>query len=134
MPDAFHYRDNILYCEDVELSRLAAHAGTPCYVYSAAALRANFLGYERALEGVPHTRLLRRQSQRQSLPCCALLAESGAGFDIVSGGELFRVLKAGGDPSLRRFLRRRQDRARRSSTRSRTASTASIASPSRSWR
>ena len=98
MPDAFHYRDNVLYCEDVELSRLAAHAGTPCYVYSAAALRDNFLSYERALEGVPH-RVCYAVKANGNLSVLRLLASLGAGFDIVSGGELFRVLKAGGDAS-----------------------------------
>jgi diaminopimelate decarboxylase len=98
MPDAFHYRENVLYCEDVELSRLAAHAGTPCYVYSAAALKANFLGYERALEGVPH-RVCYAVKANGNLSVLRLLASLGAGFDIVSGGELFRVLKAGGDAS-----------------------------------
>lgn len=98
MPDAFHYRENVLYCEDVELSRLAAQAGTPCYVYSGAALRANFLGYERALEGVPH-RVCYAVKANSNLAVLRLLASLGAGFDIVSGGELFRVLKAGGDAS-----------------------------------
>ena len=98
MPDAFHYRENVLYCEDVELSRLATHAGTPCYVYSAAALKANFLSYERALEGVPH-RVCYAVKANGNLSVLRLLASLGAGFDIVSGGELFRVLKAGGDAS-----------------------------------
>ncbi|MGO9239715.1 MAG: diaminopimelate decarboxylase [Bryobacteraceae bacterium] len=98
MPGAFHYRDNVLYCEDVELSRLAARAGTPCYVYSAAALRANFLAYEHALEGVPH-RVCYAVKANGNLAVLRLLAGLGSGFDIVSGGELFRVLKAGGDPS-----------------------------------
>ncbi len=98
MRGAFHYRDNVLYCEDVELSPLAARAGTPCYVYSSAALRANFLAYERALEGVPH-RVCYAVKANSNLAVLRLLAGLGAGFDIVSGGELFRVLKAGGDPS-----------------------------------
>src|SRR5208283_127203 len=92
MPGAFHYRENVLYCEDVELSQLAARAGTPCYVYSAAALRANFLAYERALEGVPH-RVCYAVKANSNLAVLRLLAGLGAGFDIVSGGELFRVLK-----------------------------------------
>jgi diaminopimelate decarboxylase len=98
MPGAFHYRDNVLYCEDVELARLAAQAGTPCYVYSAAALRAGFLAYESALEGVPH-RVCYAVKANSNLSVLRLLAGLGAGFDIVSGGELFRVLKAGGDAS-----------------------------------
>lgn len=98
MTATFHYRENVLYCEDVELSRISAETGTPCYVYSAAALREGFLSYERALEGVPH-RVCYAVKANGNLSVLRLLGELGAGFDIVSGGELFRVLKAGGDPS-----------------------------------
>lgn len=93
----FHYSENVLYCEDVELSRIAAETGTPCYVYSTAALREGFLAYERALEGVPH-RVCFAVKANGNLSVLRLLNGLGAGFDIVSGGELFRVLKAGGDP------------------------------------
>jgi len=96
MPDAFHYRDHVLYCEDVELPRLAAQTGTPCYVYSSAALRDNYLDYESALAGVPH-RVCYAVKANSNLAVLRLLAGLGAGFDIVSGGELFRVLQAGGD-------------------------------------
>ena len=96
MPDAFHYRDHVLYCEDVELSRLAAQTGTPCYVYSSAALRDNYLDYESALAGVPH-RVCYAVKANSNLAVLRLLTGLGAGFDIVSGGELFRVLQAGGD-------------------------------------
>ena len=93
----FHYSENVLYCEEVELSRIAAETGTPCYVYSTAALREGFLAYERALEGVPH-RVCFAVKANSNLSVLRLLSGLGAGFDIVSGGELFRVLKAGGDP------------------------------------
>ena len=98
MTATFHYRENVLYCEDVELSRIATETGTPCYVYSTAALREGFLAYERALDGVPH-RVCYAVKANGNLSVLRLLGELGAGFDIVSGGELFRVLKAGGDAS-----------------------------------
>jgi len=81
MPDAFHYRDNVLYCEDVELSRLAAHAGTPCYVYSAAALRDNFLSYERALEGVPWLVRVRRGDADEDRRGLDLVVECRGGVE-----------------------------------------------------
>ena len=98
MKATFQYRENVLFCEDVELSRIAAETGTPCYVYSTAALREGYLAYERALEGVPH-RVCYAVKANGNLSVLRLLGELGAGFDIVSGGELFRVLKSGGDPS-----------------------------------
>jgi diaminopimelate decarboxylase len=98
MTATFHYRENVLFCEDVELSRITAETGTPCYVYSAEALREGYLAYERALEGVPH-RVCYAVKANGNLSVLRLLGGLGAGFDIVSGGELFRVLKAGGDPS-----------------------------------
>jgi len=98
MTATFHYRENVLFCEDVELSRITAETGTPCYVYSAEALREGYLAYERALEGVPH-RVCYAVKANGNLSVLSLLGGLGAGFDIVSGGELFRVLKAGGDPA-----------------------------------
>jgi diaminopimelate decarboxylase len=98
MTATFHYRENVLFCEDVELSRITAETGTPCYVYSAEALREGYLAYERALEGVPH-RVCYAVKANGNLSVLRLLGGLGAGFDIVSGGEFFRVMKAGGDPS-----------------------------------
>ena len=94
----FHYRDNQLYCEDAALSAIAQAAGTPTYVYSANAIRENYRAYERALADVPH-QIHYAVKANSSLAVLALLAAEGAGFDIVSGGELYRVLRAGGDPS-----------------------------------
>lgn len=93
----FQRRDGILHAEGVSLEDIARRFGTPCYVYSRAALTAAFQGYGQALAG------------REALVCFAVKANSnlavldvfarlGAGFDIVSGGELARVLAAGGDP------------------------------------
>lgn len=98
MTATFHYRENVLFCEDVELSQIAAGTGTPCYVYSTKAIGDSYLEYERALEGVPH-RVCYAVKANGNLSVLRLLRGLGAGFDIVSGGELFRVLKAGGDPS-----------------------------------
>jgi diaminopimelate decarboxylase len=98
MTATFHYTENVLFCEGVELSRIAAETGTPCFVYSSEALREGYLAYERALEGVPH-RVCYAVKANSNLSVLRLLSGLGAGFDIVSGGELFRVLKAGGDPS-----------------------------------
>jgi diaminopimelate decarboxylase len=86
-----------LHAEGVPLSAIAAAAGTPSYVYSAAAIIANYRAYDTALAHVPH-QIHYAVKANASLGILSLLARAGAGFDIVSGGELFRVLKAGGNP------------------------------------
>jgi diaminopimelate decarboxylase len=94
----FSYSQNDLYCEQVPLADLAARAGTPAYVYSSQTLAANYRAYDEAFADLPHT-VCYAVKANSSLAVLALLAKAGAGFDIVSGGELFRVLQAGGDPS-----------------------------------
>ena len=94
----FSYSQNDLYCERVPLASLAARVGTPAYVYSSQALLANYRAYDEAFAGLPHT-VCYAVKANSSLAVLALMAKAGAGFDIVSGGELFRVLQAGGDPS-----------------------------------
>ena len=94
----FRYEDGELQCERVSLAEVAASAGTPTYVYSSQAIRENFLRYRRSLAGVPHE-IHYAVKANSSLAVLAVLAAEGAGFDIVSGGELFRVLRAGGDPA-----------------------------------
>ncbi len=94
----FHYRQDTLHCEGVSLHGVAKVSGTPAYVYSARAIRENFRGYEVSLAGIPH-QIHYAVKANSSLAVLALLASEGAGFDIVSGGELYRVLKAGGDPA-----------------------------------
>ncbi|MEO8052243.1 MAG: diaminopimelate decarboxylase [Acidobacteriota bacterium] len=94
----FKYGEHALYCEGVALAEIAARAGTPCYVYSAATILANFQAYDRTFGDMPHT-ICYAVKANGNLAVLRLLAEAGAGFDIVSGGELFRVLKAGGDPA-----------------------------------
>ncbi len=93
----FHYSNRDLYCEGVPLADIARRAGTPAYVYSAAAMLRNFRAYDEAFGDLPHT-VCYAVKANSSLAVLALLAKAGAGFDIVSGGELYRVLRAGGDP------------------------------------
>ena len=94
----FRYQDSQLHCESTALSAVARAAGTPTYVYSARAIRDNYRAYEHALADVPH-QIHYAVKANSSLAVLALLVSEGAGFDIVSGGELYRVLRAGGDPS-----------------------------------
>jgi len=94
----FAYSQNDYYCEQVPLADLAHHVGTPAYVYSSQAIRQNYAAYASAFGALPHT-VCYAVKANSSLAVLALLAKEGAGFDIVSGGELYRVLQAGGDPS-----------------------------------
>ena len=94
---AFNYREHALHCDGVALAEIAARVGTPCYVYSAEAIRGNFRAYDQAFGDQPHT-VCYAVKANGNLSVLRLLAADGAGFDIVSGGELFRVLKAGGEP------------------------------------
>ncbi len=93
----FSYREGSLYAENVAVSVIAATHGTPCYVYSRAALEAAFMEYRRALEGAPHL-ICYAVKANSNLAVLDVLARLGAGFDIVSGGELERVIAAGGKP------------------------------------
>jgi len=91
------YVDRTLTCDGIALADVAANMGTPCYVYSAATILANYRAYVGALQGFPHT-ICYAMKANGNLAILRLLAAAGAGFDIVSGGELHRVLKAGADP------------------------------------
>ena len=93
---SFHYRDGHLYCEDVDLARVASELGTPTYVYSEATILDHYTRLDAALASLDHLicYAVKANSNRTILD---LLVRAGAGFDIVSGGELFRVLAAGGD-------------------------------------
>jgi diaminopimelate decarboxylase len=95
---AIAYQDRSLYCEGVALADIAARTGTPCYVYSAATVLGNFRAYDESFGDLPHM-VCYSVKANGNLALLGLLASAGAGFDIVSGGELYRVLKAGGDPS-----------------------------------
>jgi len=94
----FSYSGNDLYCEQVALADVAARVGTPAYVYSSQTILTNYRAYDEAFGALPHT-VCYAVKANSSLAVLALLAKAGAGFDIVSGGELARVLAAGGDPS-----------------------------------
>jgi diaminopimelate decarboxylase len=94
----FSYSANDLYCEQVALADLAARVGTPAYVYSSQSILQSYRAYDDAFGDLPHE-VCYAVKANSSLAVLALLAKAGAGFDIVSGGELYRVLKAGGDPS-----------------------------------
>ena len=94
---SFRYRDRQLHCEGVNLEEVAEKIGTPVYVYSGGTILDHYRRLDEALGGLDHEicYAVKANSNRAIL---RLLAEAGAGFDIVSGGELFRVLRAGGDP------------------------------------
>ena len=93
----FAYRDQTLYVEGIALDRIAATYGTPCYVYSRAALEAAYGAYDQALARRDHL-ICYAVKANSNLAVLNLLARLGSGFDIVSGGELARVIAAGGDP------------------------------------
>ncbi|ANC01170.1 MULTISPECIES: diaminopimelate decarboxylase [Pseudomonas] len=93
--DAFNYRDGELFAEGVALSAIAERFGTPTYVYSRAHIEAQYRSYTDALQGVEHLVCFAVKAN-SNLGVLNLLARLGAGFDIVSGGELERVLAAGG--------------------------------------
>lgn len=94
----FAYKNGSLHCEDVDLSSLAQEHGTPLYVYSAGTILDHFKRLDQALDGVEHE-VAYAVKANSNLSVLSLLANHGAAFDIVSGGELFRVIKAGGDPA-----------------------------------
>jgi diaminopimelate decarboxylase len=93
----FQYEGQTLCCEGVALADIAARAGTPSYVYSAGDIIGRYRAYDRALAGLPHE-ICYAVKANSNLGILRLLVKEGSGFDIVSGGELYRVLKAGGPP------------------------------------
>ncbi|MBW1245306.1 diaminopimelate decarboxylase [Pseudomonas tolaasii] len=93
--DAFNYRDGELFAEGVALSAIAERFGTPTYVYSRAHIEAQYRSFTDALDGVPHL-VCYAVKANSNLGVLNVLARLGAGFDIVSRGELERVLAAGG--------------------------------------
>ncbi len=97
MTDSFRYEHRKLFCEQVDLASVAERYGTPAYVYSSAAILSRFRAYRDAFSGLPLS-ICYSVKANSNLAVLRLLAEEGAGFDIVSGGELHRVLKAGGNP------------------------------------
>ena len=95
--DYFNYRGNTLFAEDVAVADIAGQYGTPCYIYSRATLERHYHAYEEAMGDFPHL-ICFAVKANSNLAVLNVLARLGSGFDIVSGGELERVLAAGGDP------------------------------------
>jgi diaminopimelate decarboxylase len=95
---SFHYRDGRLFCEDVDVTVAAERFGTPLYLYSASTILDHYQRLDDALSNLDHLicYAVKANSNRAIL---RLLRDAGAGFDIVSGGELFRVINAGADPA-----------------------------------
>lgn len=95
--DYFEYKAGHLHAEQVALGAIASRFGTPCYVYSRAALEQQYAAYDQALRGVDHL-ICFAVKANSNLAVLNVLARLGAGFDVVSSGELERVLAAGGEP------------------------------------
>src|SRR6201989_621133 len=92
----FQYRDSELYCEDVSLTKIAEEVGTPVYVYSRRDIERAYKAFDAALEGIPHE-VCYAVKACSTLGVLGVLVQLGAGADIVSIGEMYRWLKAGGD-------------------------------------
>ncbi len=95
---SFEYRHGELYCEQVPVSQIAKEIGTPCYIYSHATLTRHFRAYDGAFKDIPHIVAFAMKAN-SNLAILRLMAKEGSGVDIVSGGELFRALKADVPPS-----------------------------------
>ena len=93
----FRHRSGELYAEDLPLREIAARVGTPCYVYSLATLRRHYRVFDEAFAATPHLVCFSVKAN-SNLAVLRTFAREGSGFDIVSGGELFRALRAGADP------------------------------------
>jgi diaminopimelate decarboxylase len=93
----FEYRDGEMFAEAVPVKRIAREVGTPAYIYSLATLRRHYRVFDQAFAKVPHIVCFSVKAN-SNLALLRVFANEGSGFDIVSGGELFRALKAGGDP------------------------------------
>ncbi|HIK73230.1 MAG: diaminopimelate decarboxylase [Alcanivorax sp.] len=95
--DPFSYRDGELFAEELPVTQLAERFGTPLYLYSRDALETHYHAFDDAFGDHPH-RVCYAVKANSNLAVLQVLAQAGAGFDIVSGGELERVLRAGGEP------------------------------------
>jgi len=93
----FEYRNGEMFAEAVPLKKIAKEVGTPAYVYSLATLTRHFRVFDQAFAAVPHIVCFSVKAN-SNIALLKVFANEGSGFDIVSGGELFRALKAGGDP------------------------------------
>jgi diaminopimelate decarboxylase len=93
----FEYRNGEMFAENVPVKRIAREVGTPAYVYSLATLKRHFRVFDQAFAKVPHIVCFSVKAN-SNIALLRTFTNEGGGFDIVSGGELFRVLKAGADP------------------------------------
>lgn len=93
----FQYRDQALFCEEIPVEQIAREVGTPFYLYSHRTLRHHFRVFDSAFEEIPHIVCFSAKSNPNT-SILHLFAREGGGIDIVSGGELYRALKAGVDP------------------------------------
>ncbi|SHI02250.1 diaminopimelate decarboxylase [Ferrimonas marina] len=96
--DHFSYQDGELFAENVPVRAIAKAQGTPCYIYSRATLERHYRAFDEAVGSHPHL-ICYAVKANSNLAVLNLLARLGSGFDIVSGGELARVIAAGGDPA-----------------------------------
>jgi diaminopimelate decarboxylase len=96
--DYFHYNEGTLWCEGITVQRIADKIGTPLFLYSAATLREHYQRIAQAFAALQPIICYSIKSC-SNIHICSLLRELGAGFDVVSGGELERALRAGGDPA-----------------------------------
>ena len=95
--DYFNYRGDVLYAEDVPVANLAEQYDTPCYIYSRATLERHWHAFNNAFGDQPHL-ICYAVKANSNIGILSLFAKLGSGFDVVSLGEIERVLKAGGDP------------------------------------
>jgi diaminopimelate decarboxylase len=93
----FEYRHNELYCEGIPLRKIADEVGTPVYIYSQQTLQRHIRVFDEAFSAIPHL-ICYAVKANSNVNILRRFAQWGTGFDIVSGGELFRVLRAGGSP------------------------------------
>ena len=96
--DHFNFRNSRLFAEQVPVMAIAEKVGTPCYIYSRATLERHWHAFDRAFGDYPH-QIHYAVKANGNLAVLNLFARLGSGFDIVSGGELYRVIAAGGDPA-----------------------------------
>ena len=94
--DHFNYRGDTLFAEEVAVADIVQEYGTPCFIYSRATLERHYRVYQEAMDGLPNL-ICFAVKANSNLAVLNVLARLGAGFDIVSGGELDRVIAAGGD-------------------------------------
>jgi len=96
--DYFNYKDGSLFCENVDVATIVAEVGTPVYIYSKATFKHHLLQIQKAYNELDTT-ICYSIKACGNINILKFMAEAGSGFDIVSGGELYRALQAGGNPS-----------------------------------